>query len=85
MLTPPHSISFIQVPTNSKISASLSDIEVRRPGIWVPGDILRTGDIFTMLQTSCTETDLSKRLHTTARGAVVSYLSNTRASGSKKF
>lgn len=85
MLTPPQSISFIQVPTNSKISASLSDIKVRCPGIWVPGDILRTGDIFTVLQTSGTETDLSKRLHTIASGAVVSYLSNSRASGSKKF
>jgi len=34
-----------------------------------------------MLQTSGTKTDLIKRLHTTVSGAVVSYLSNTRASG----
>lgn len=68
------------MPTNSKISVSLSDIEVRLPGIWVPGDVLRTGDIFTTLQTSSMETDLSKRFHATASVAVVSYISNTRAS-----
>lgn len=80
-LTPPHSISVIQVPANSTFSVSLSDIEVSLPGIWVPGDALGTGDVFTMLQTLGTEPDLSKRLHTTPSGALVSYLSNTIASG----